>query len=163
MLSVFLLLPGCMKEKNYEKIEEDTIKRFLRNNNITVDPTPSGLYYIEEKAGEGRQPVDGDTVSINYIAYKLSGLVLDTNIEEVAQQYNLPTEGRTFKPFVFVKGSGEVIAGLDEGVGYMREGGKATLVMPGRLAYGRYEPMAFYVELLEVVHDTTATDTTTAR
>ncbi len=159
-----LLSAGCIKEKNYEKIEQDAISNYLKNNNISVAPTASGLYYVELKAGSGARPEDGDTVYINYIAYKLTGLVLDTNLEDVARQYGLPTEGRSFKPFGFVKGSGEVIAGLDEGVGYMREGGQATLVMPGKLAYGNYDPLAFYVELVKVVSDTTVVpDTTSAR
>ena len=45
---------------------------------------------------------------------------------------------------------------MDEGVGYMKEGGKATLVVPSKLAYHNYEPLAFYVELIQVKHDTTA-------
>ena len=49
-----------------------------------------------------------------------------------------------------------IIKGVNEGVGYMREGGKATLIIPSKLAYNDYQPLAFYIELLQVKHDTTA-------
>ena len=88
-----LLVQSC-KKTDYEKIEQDTIREFLKQNDITAEPTESGLYYIEKEAGTGLQPVDSDTVSINYIAYKLTGLVFDTNIESVANStgYTLPQE-----------------------------------------------------------------------
>jgi FKBP-type peptidyl-prolyl cis-trans isomerase len=150
-----LLVQSC-KKTDYEKIEQDTIREFLKQNDITAEPTESGLYYIEKEAGTGLQPVDSDTVSINYIAYKLTGLVFDTNIESVAKQYGIYSPTRSYAPMEFVKGAGQVIEGMDEGVGYMKEGGKATLVVPSKLAYHNYEPLAFYVELIQVKHDTTA-------
>ena len=38
---------------------------------------------------------------------------------------------------MFIVGAGDVISGLDEAVTYMREGGKARLVIPSELAYGQ--------------------------
>lgn len=146
----------CIKSVDYAAQEQKAIQDFLNTNDITVQPKESGLYYIEKVAGTGAQPMDSDTVSINYITYKLNGLVFDTNIEDVAKNHNIWNATVNYAPFTFVKGSGSVIKGVDEGVGYMKVGGKATLVIPSKLAYNDYQPLAFYIELLEVKHDTTA-------
>ena len=145
----------CLKAVDYEAQEQKAIQDFLNTNGITVQPKESGLYYVEQEAGTGVQPMDSDTVSINYIVYKLNGLVFDTNIEDVAKNHGLWNSNASYSPFSFVKGSGSVTKGVDEGVGYMKTGGKATLVIPSKLAYKDYQPLAFYIELLEVNHDTT--------
>ena len=156
ILLMGILNQQCLKTVDYEKQEEESIQNFLSSNNITVKPTASGLYYVEEKAGTGLQPVKGDTVSINYITYNLNGLILDTNIDSIARKYpNLWNPQYNYVPFTFVLGSSQAIAGVDEGVSYMKEGGTATLVIPSKLAYHDYVPLAIYVDLLQVKHDTT--------
>jgi FKBP-type peptidyl-prolyl cis-trans isomerase len=154
-LLALLLIAGCVKTPDYEAEEQKSIQEFLARNNITTPPTESGLYYLEKTVGEGLQPVDSDTVSINYIASYLNGVVFDTNIEEVAQDNGIYNPTRDYVPYVFVKGSLSTIEGVNEGVGYMKEGGEAILIIPSKLAYNDYTPLVFYVELLEVKHDTT--------
>ncbi len=54
---------------------------------------------------------------------------------------------------------GQVIKGWDEGIALMREGGKATLILPYELAYGEraagqippFSPLVFEVEFIEIV------------
>jgi len=149
-----LLNQQCVKKIDYDQKEQELIRKFLETNNITVEPTESGLYYIEDTLGTGPQPVINDTVRINYVAYRLDGLIVDTNIESIAKEHQIWREDGYYKPFSFVLGTDQIIKGVNEGVGYMKEGGVATLVMPSRLAYNDYQPLAFYVKLLEVKHDT---------
>lgn len=156
LLMAVALTEGCVKSIDYEAQEQKAIQEFLDNNNITTPPTESGLYYLEKTEGSGLQPVDGDTVSINYIASKLNGLVFDTNIKDVAEKHGLYDPQRDYVPFVFVKGSSDAIEGVDEGVGYMKEGGEAILIIPSKLAYHDYQTLVFYMELVEVKHDTTS-------
>ncbi|MCF6184979.1 MAG: FKBP-type peptidyl-prolyl cis-trans isomerase, partial [Bacteroidales bacterium] len=62
------------------------------------------------------------------------------------------------EPFEFTLGRGQVIKGWDEGISYMKKGGKATLIMPSSLAYGAsgagsippYTSLIFEVELIDV-------------
>jgi FKBP-type peptidyl-prolyl cis-trans isomerase len=70
------------------------------------------------------------------------------------------TDGTIFDSgtFSFKLGFGQVITGMDEGIALMKEGGKATLIIPSDLAYRSngsgdipgYTPLVFAVELLDV-------------
>jgi len=61
-------------------------------------------------------------------------------------------------PIRFTLGTGAVIKGWDEAIALMKEGGRATLVIPSDLAYGAagtgsippYTSLVFYVELVDV-------------
>ncbi len=153
LLLMGLLLPlgGCLDDaEDYEKKEEEEIKEYIENNDITVQPTESGLYYIETKEGDGRQPVDGDSVIVNYIRLNLTGYVLETNIESVAMEYSIWSSYVTYAPFGFLVGSTYIIDGWNEGIKFMKEGGEATLLLPSSLALQDFQPMLFEITLLDV-------------
>ena len=62
------------------------------------------------------------------------------------------------EPYEFTLGTGRVIAGWDEGIAMMKQGGKAMLIIPSSIAYGEvdkgqippYSTLVFDVELVEV-------------
>ena len=85
--------------------------------------TASGLQYVEEVAGTGRQAQAGDKVSVHYTGMLDDGTVFDSS------------QGRG-QPIEFVLGAGQVIPGWDEGIALMPTGGKARLIIPSELAYG---------------------------
>ena len=85
--------------------------------------TESGLQYIETEAGTGPQAQAGDKVAVHYTGTLADGTKFDSSLDRG-------------KPFEFVLGNGAVIAGWDEGIALMKEGGKATLVIPPVLGYG---------------------------
>ena len=84
----------------------------------------------------------------------------DTSIEEVAREQGIYDERRGYAPFEFDLGARQVIAGWDEGIAMMKEGGKAKLIIPSSLGYGAnprpggvikpYNTLVFDVELIEV-------------
>ena len=96
----------------------------LAAGNVTL------LQKTDRVAGKGTVARDGDTVQVNY-----TGWLYDANAKN--------HHGREFdssldsgEPISFTLGAGEVIAGWDQGIVGMHVGGKRTLVIPSRLAYG---------------------------
>lgn len=122
-----------------------SLEKYLLDNNVTVKPTESGLYYVELKKGSGRSPKNGETVQVHYTGTLLDGTKFDSSIDRG-------------KPIEFVLGEGRVIKGWDEGIALMRKGGKAQLIIPYHLAYGErgtgpiapFSPLVFDVELVNI-------------
>ena len=127
--------------------ETEDLNKFLRENNVTIEPTPSGLYFIEHKKGRGPKAVHGNKVKVHYKGTLTNGIKFDSSYDRE-------------EPFEFTLDVGEVIAGWDEGIAMMNEGGKATLIIPSHLAYDDrgsadiippYATLVFYIELIEVL------------
>jgi peptidylprolyl isomerase len=85
--------------------------------------TSTGLQYLEESAGSGATPKTGEVITINYIASLPDGT-------ELANTYT------TGEPVSTVWGADRLLPGWEEGVGLMKPGGKAKLVLPAALAFG---------------------------
>lgn len=103
------------------------------------------LIVQDEVMGTGAEAAAGDTLSVHYTGKLEDGTVFDTSLGEA--------------PHVFVLGTGEVIAGWDQGLVGMKQGGKRLLIIPASLGYGAvdYGPipanstLIFEVELVKVV------------
>lgn len=127
-------------KENREKEEA-----FLESNKSKegVQVTASGLHYKSIVEGTGKQPSDTSFVKVNYVGKLIDGTVFDSSIERG-------------EPAIFnLRG---VIPGFAEGIKMMKQGGKAELAIPARLAYGDGEAgsippgscITFEVELVEV-------------
>ena len=112
----------------------------------TPDPHPAPSPTASATAGAGSLVVarDGDTVSVHYTGTLDDGEVFDSSA------------GRG--PLTFTVGSGQVIAGWEQGVEGMRIGGKRKLTIPPRLGYGKRgagsippnATLIFDIELLKI-------------
>jgi peptidylprolyl isomerase len=125
--------------------------KITRKVDVTPKPdekvitTPSGLKYVELKAGTGTEAKKGDDVSVHYTGWFDDGTVFDSSVDRG-------------EPISFELGAGNVIKGWDEGLAGMKEGGKRKLIIPYQLAYGeRGRPgippksqLNFEVELVKV-------------
>lgn len=144
---VALVLTSCNPSRKYEKEEQAMIDSYITDNPaITFDQKPSGLYYYEVKAGSGDLPVKKDTAYVKYTGKFLNGNIFDTN---VGKQDTL----------IFPVLGGYLIEGFDEGITYMKPGGKAIFLIPSWLAYGTnglygfvsgYTPLLFDIELVKL-------------
>ncbi len=147
---LLIALTSCSQEKKYIKAETDDINTFLANN-PGFDKKTSGLYYLDATVGTGIQPQTGDTAYVWYTGKFLDGTVFDTNTN---------TGGTILK---FLVNENVMIAGFDEGVSYMKVGGKSRLVIPSSLGYGPsgyytipgYTALLYEVQLVKVGKTTT--------
>jgi FKBP-type peptidyl-prolyl cis-trans isomerase FkpA len=124
------------------------IQQYIKDNKITVKPTASGIYYIEKVKGKGPTAKAGNKVKVHYTGKLFSGKVFDSSLTR-----------KPVQPFEFTLGQGQVIPGWDEGIALMSAGGKATLIIPSKLAYGdrgagndipANTPLVFEVELISI-------------
>ena len=98
--------------------------------NNTVAPTgPTALQTTDTTVGTGATATSGSTLTVNYTGWlydasaaNLHGTQFDTSVGKA--------------PFSFKLGSGQVIAGWDQGFAGMKVGGTRTLIIPSSLAYG---------------------------
>ncbi len=97
--------------------------------------TDTGLRYFIMVSGDGDHPVSNDRVKVNYTGKWLDGDVFDTSYELVATANDILDPNRTYGPFTFTLGTGQVIKGWDEGIKLSRKGEKAILILPSMLAY----------------------------
>lgn len=138
-----------IQQKKAEKqvaVDVEIIEKYLADNGIEAQTTPSGLHYSIVKEGVGNQAKAGDKVSVHYTGTLLDGTKFDSSLDRG-------------QPFSFDLGRGMVIPGWDEGIALLKEGGKANLYIPSSLAYGTrgagaiIKPnsiLKFEVELLKI-------------
>lgn len=160
-LTGMFFLAGCEEDNNYDELmaeEERYFDLYMDANYPDIEPTSSGLYYINYVEGEGATPNDSDYVLINYLAYTIPNEeVVDTYDEEWARDYNLYNSEVLYGPYKYKHGS--EMEGLKQGISMMKEGGIARLVFKSDLGFGadvvgnigKFESLMYDVQLLEVI------------
>lgn len=88
-----------------------------------IGKLPSGLRYSDIVLGSGAVADSGRVVTVEYVMRLSGGEIVDSSQERG-------------QPFTFQLGTGQVIAGWDEGIPGMRAGGERLLLVPPELAYG---------------------------
>lgn len=109
-----------------------------------VDQYDDELHITDTKVGTGETATKGSTITVHY-----RGTLTDTTVFDSSY---------TREPLTFQLGARRVIRGWDQGLIGMKVGGKRTLIIPPRLAYGsKNKPnipanshLIFEVELLVV-------------
>ena len=166
ILAFLLPVTGCQEEFDSEAFIEEEDRYFqlyMDANYPNLQPTESGLYYIEYEEGSGASPDSGDWVLINYLAYTIPDeTVVDTYDEEWARDYNLFNSGVLYGPYKYQHGT--EMEGLREGLSMMKVGGISRLIFKSDLGYGaeglgnigKFESLMYDVQLLEVIGDPVA-------
>ena len=136
-----------MRAAQDAQLAKDTvaIKEYIKANKLKAKRTASGLYYVISKPGNGPKAEPGKNVSVHYKGYLTDGTVFDESYKRG-------------EPISFPLGQGMVIQGWEEGIGLMRKGATAKLLIPSTLGYGERESgpippnsvLIFDVELVDV-------------
>ena len=144
LLSIlFTLFISCSKEKEVDYVaqNEEEIAAYVAKNKLNAQRSDSGLYYVINEAGTGKQPTTTSNVTVAYKGYFTNGSVFD--------QSN--ADGISF-------GLQQVIRGWTEGIPYFKEGGSGILLVPAHLGYGNSDysgipggsVLVFEVKLIKV-------------
>ena len=131
------------RDRNAAQFEAEmaALTSWLEEKNIEAEISESGLMYQVNETTNGQYPSNGDIVTVAYKGMLLDGSVFDQG------------------DYTFPLGQGQVIAGWDEGIGYLRKGEKGVLYIPSQLGYGSrgsgarippYSSLVFEVELVEI-------------
>ena len=144
-LLLFLIITmGCGSESQEEiDLKDDQLlQEYFAQNGLNPQKTSSGLYFTIDEPGSNERPSSISNVVVHYRGYFLNGQEFDSSIARgVPAEFNL--QG--------------VIPGWTEGIQLFGRGGKGSLFIISRLAYGQEgrgsipsnTPLAFDVEVLD--------------
>jgi FKBP-type peptidyl-prolyl cis-trans isomerase len=111
---------------NQLKTDDKIIQDYIAKNKIkNAQKSPSGLYYVIDKPGNGKHPTAADKVKVHYKGTLIDGTKFDSSYDR-GEPIEFPLT--------------QVIKGWTEGIPYLDEGGKGTLLIPSGLAYGQNPP-----------------------
>lgn len=121
ILLLALAISSCAKKNAKEQAtkDDDIIKQYIVDHNLTAISTGTGLYYVIENQGTGGTCNSYSSVTVSYKGYLTDGSVFDEST----------SAGISF-------GLQEVIKGWTEGIPYFKEGGNGKLLIPSALGYG---------------------------
>jgi peptidylprolyl isomerase len=145
LMVLLLFVPACSQQHQGQVIKKD-----------------SGLEFMDDSLGTGREAKEGDLVQIDFSGWLIkdtTNLFGDWTKDSTKIMSFIGSTSQTNKPMKFVLGKNSFINGLDEGIEGMKEGGIRTIIIPSKLAYGERglppiippnTDLKFQVQLLEV-------------
>jgi len=133
------------------------------NKSPKVVTLESGLQYMDDSLGTGREAKANDLVSLHFKGWMVpkdtaSELFSDWSADQSKNRLSLGDSKSRNQPVKFILSSGSFIKGTDEGIIGMKTGGVRTMIIPSKLAYGEagigFIPpntdLKVIIELLEV-------------
>ncbi|MDQ7948274.1 MAG: hypothetical protein AAGB30_14925 [Pedobacter sp.] len=131
LLSVLVLFNSCKKDyETIQNIDDAKIQAFTAGKGFTKDP--SGYYYKITDPGNGADLKNSDSVFYSYNFKSLSGTVFNQSSNVIIPGDYLGYTDR------FVVGSASYLfTPIREVYSKLKRGGKATLILPSYMAFGK--------------------------
>ena len=120
--------------------EQKKIDKYLADNNLDIQPTEDGIYILSVEHGKGPKVENGKSIKVNYTGRFLDGQIFDSS--------DTPQAPGAHDPIEYVVGQQPMIPGWEIIMATMEQGGKAKVLIPSKLAYGKSGMMAPYSTLL---------------
>lgn len=118
-LLLALLVTSCSTYSDEElQAFDKKIATYVKKHNLKMTKSDSGMYYQIHEKGSGDSIKANAMISTIYTGRLLNGKVFDQTKEPVELQLN------------------QLIMAWRELAFYMREGGKATIIVPPQVGYG---------------------------
>src|ERR1039457_6205919 len=122
-INFFVHLLTVDSPQSLEKKEGESLQSYISTNKITVKPSADGIYYIETTPGKGMKIDSGCQVKLQFKVNLVDG-------KQIFSTYDRP------EPVTFSYGKRFDTPGLEEAVGLMTKGTKATVIVPSKMAFG---------------------------
>ncbi|GBD87883.1 putative FKBP-type peptidyl-prolyl cis-trans isomerase [bacterium BMS3Abin03] len=110
------------------------------SNNSDVKTLPSGLTYVDNKIGDGREAKNDDLVTIHFRGWLVkdsTDLYADWSNDSTKMAYKIGDSYVMGKEIKFVLSNDAFIKGSGDGIVGMKVGGIRTIIIPSKLAYGK--------------------------
>jgi len=104
------------------KKDQKRIIGYIERKNLKMKETGTGLWYEIEKQGDGEMATKGKFATLDFSVSLLDGTPCYSSKSEGAKTFRI--------------GMGGVESGLEEGILFLKTGGKARFILPPHLAYG---------------------------
>ena len=125
-----------------EQVEDEIIKSYITNNDLTTTSDSLGVYRIILEDGDTTRFTDLENITVSYSGSVLNGEVFDSS-----------------ENFSFILNGTNLISGWNIGVGMMHKKEKALIIIPSHRAYGAsgsgstgsippFTPIIFTIEIL---------------
>ncbi|WP_158861572.1 FKBP-type peptidyl-prolyl cis-trans isomerase [Lunatibacter salilacus] len=144
LLGVVFVFSCVSEEENLEVIfeqDKQKIEAFVADFDVEHRKETVGesgvVLLITETNDIGRLPVNRDTIMVDYTGYLLDGTVFDTSVRSIAEEEGMFNPNRPYEPFRIELGVSNVIVGWHIALSQLREGEKATVLIPSFYGYGR--------------------------
>jgi FKBP-type peptidyl-prolyl cis-trans isomerase len=147
VIHFYITLLSVDSPESLIKKEDEELKKYLDAKKISVAPEASGLIYVEQVAGKGAKIDSGAWVKANFSVTLVDG----------KQIFSTAERG---EPKEFEYGAGSDTPGFEEGISKMLKGGKATFIVPSKIAFGEggrgslippYATVIYDVEVVDVM------------
>jgi FKBP-type peptidyl-prolyl cis-trans isomerase FkpA len=123
LVSLFLL-GSCgddvLSVEDQFALDTKLIEDYIKSKNLTAQKTIDGIYYVTENEGTVEKPKITNEVTVTYKGYFLDGDTFDSAVKAKFPLYS-------------------VIEGWQIGIPKFGRGGKGTLLIPSKYAYGSRE------------------------
>jgi peptidylprolyl isomerase len=109
------------------------------NNESKVITKESGLRFLDDSLGTGKEVKPNDLVTIHFEGWMVmdtSNLFGDWSADQQRSMNSIGSSKIRNQPVKFVLGTGSFIKGSDEGLIGIKVGGRRTIIIPSELAYG---------------------------
>lgn len=136
------------QRQNQERAQEElaNLEKYLEENHIEVEPTGSGLYFIETEIGSGRKPKEGEWIKVHFSLSLLDNQPIYTTFDT---EPRMAEYGKTFEN-----------QGFTEALSMMSKGSRAQLIIPSNIAFGEkgrgdivppYSTLLYDVQLVDIL------------
>lgn len=121
-LAILVIAVTACKKKDTDQalVDKGIIQKYIKDNALNADSTADGLYYVIADSGIGPNPTVYSIVNVYYKGYLTNNTIFEQTTPGLPREFAL--QG--------------TIKGWQEGVPFIKKGGKIKLLIPSALGYG---------------------------